>query len=50
MNIWKAKKRHSKPDVWASEIRLKNISPTRLGKVQRLLSRLEKEGFDAGIS
>ena len=46
MPIWKAKKQHDKRGVWASEINLKKVSPTRRGAVMRLLAKLEKEGFD----
>lgn len=43
--VFKSKK-PTRYDIWSSEVRLKDISPTRRGKVMRLLAQLEKEGFD----
>ena len=50
MKIWKAKINRGH-GIWASEIRLREIDPTRRGKVTRLLAKLKKEGdFDESIS
>ncbi len=49
MKVFKAKK-VTRPDIWVSEIRLKQVDNARRGKVNKLLAKLEKEGFDEGLS
>lgn len=50
MVTWQARKRHNKRDVFSSEIRLRECSQQRRARVEKLLSLLEKEGFDERIS
>ncbi len=49
MKIFKSKK-ITPSGVWASEVRLRDVSPARRGKVMKLLAKLEKEGFNETVS
>lgn len=50
MKIWKSRKIHPKSGIWASEVRLREVSNAREKAVEKLLKLLEKEGFDATLS
>lgn len=47
MNIWKSRKKENH-GVWGNEIRLRNVSARRLGKVIKLLTLL-KDKFDETV-
>lgn len=43
MIVWESLRRPEKHDVWVTEIRLRDVSAQRKGKVVRLLAKLHKE-------
>ena len=48
MRKWESKKPHQH-GVWVSEVRIKNVSNTKLGKINKLL-KLLKEDFNEDLS